>query len=185
MKSVKILVITFITILLINCSTPYQPKGALGGYSSIKIENDTYKVEFKGNQHTKADVVFDNLERRCAEIAIENGFDYFVIYEDSSYIDRAEFDNSATLDEQLDVFQDPRRNDNYLLDRKPELTRDPIEIILSDHHSRLGRTYGQYFIDNQMTDVTGVFKIMVVNDIVENFKDFYHPASEILIKYKD
>ena len=64
-----------ISILLIfNCSTPYQPYGALGGYKSNELDENTYRVLFKGNQHTKAETVYNYLERRCAEITIDEGY---------------------------------------------------------------------------------------------------------------
>jgi len=177
--------VLLLLIILISCSTPYQPQNALGGYSSYKIEENTFRVQFKGNQHTKAEKVFEYLERRCAEITIKNGYDYFMVVEDSSHINKAEFENKATLDEQLEEFQDPERNDNYLLDRKPVITRDKIKVILRDRHLKIPRTYSYYFIDNQATDVVGVFKIILADEIIENLKEYYHHAAKILEKYKN
>ena len=68
-------ILVLLVLLVISCSTPYQPKGALGGYSSEKIGANTYRVEFKGNQHTNTLKTFEYLERRCAEITNENGYE--------------------------------------------------------------------------------------------------------------
>jgi len=180
----KCITLIVISILICGCSTPYQPKGALGGYSSYQLSDNTYKVAFKGNQHTKAETVYSYLERRCAEITIDEGYKYFIIYEDSSYIDKTEFDNGASLDEQLDAFQNPMRVDNYLLDRKPEITRDPIEVILSDQHSKIVRTYSYNFIDSKATDVVGILKIQMFKEQKRGFEEHYLSAKQILEKYK-
>ncbi len=73
----KHILTAMVVILVYNCSTPYQPKGALGGYSSNQLKANNYKVSFKGNQHTSAEMVFDYLLRRCAEITIEEKGNYF------------------------------------------------------------------------------------------------------------
>ena len=178
----KYIYIILIAILVCNCSTPYQPKGALGGYSSSQLIENNYKVIFKGNQHTQAKTVFDYLLRRCAEITIEENGKYFIVYEDSSYIDKTTLETGPDLDQQLKEFQKSGRVDNYLLDRKPVLSRDPIEIILSDHHSRIGRTYSYMTIDSDATDVTGVYKIQIFNEQIEGYEDYFFSASEILEK---
>ena len=66
-------------IILSNCSTPYQPKGTLGGYSEEKILTNMYKVEFAGNQHSKPEVIQNYLMYRCAELTQEMGYEYFTI----------------------------------------------------------------------------------------------------------
>jgi len=161
----------------------------LGGYDSSKIEDNTYRVMFKGNQHTKAEAVFENLIRRCSEITIKGGYKYFVIYEDSSYMDKTVIVDEPDLIDQLAFIQN--RKDRYLLDRKPEIDPDPWQT-LEDQKSRIARTYtsdyGTYsnaFVDTKATDVVGVFKIMLVDEIFENFKNYYHPAREILEKYSN
>lgn len=170
-------------LFLISCSTPYQPIGALGGYSSSKIGANTFQVEFKGNQHTNTLKTFEYLERRCAEITIENGYEYFIVYEDNSYVKEDIYKLEADPDNQIDAFQSPIRIDNYLLDREPDINRERIEVMLMDKHSKIARTYGSGVGENRATDVTGVYKIMLVNDVIEEYSDYYHPAKEILEKY--
>ena len=78
----KYLFYCFISIaifLLINCSTPYQPKGILGGYTDKQLDENCYRVFFWGNQHTKPEDVDKYLMYRCAELSQEKGYDYFVI----------------------------------------------------------------------------------------------------------
>ncbi len=83
MNKLFLLIISF--ILIISCSTPYQPKGMLGGYSEEKILDDLYRVEFEGNQHSKPHKIQNYLLYRCAELTQEMGFDYFAIITDERH----------------------------------------------------------------------------------------------------
>jgi len=79
MKFVVQLTLATFLLLLINCSTPYQPKGSLGGYSEEKILTNMYRVEFEGNQHSKPEKIQNYLMYRCAALTQEKGFEYFTI----------------------------------------------------------------------------------------------------------
>lgn len=170
-----------ILILLIGgCSTPYQPYGLLGGYKSSQLSDNSYRVLFKGNQHTHAETVYNNLERRCAEITIGNGYSYFIIYEDSSFVEKTIFDNEPGLDEKIAA----HRQDNYLLDRQPEIDTNPRQT-LADQKTKIGRTYQDGTIDTESTDVVGILKIQLFKEVRKGFEEQYISAYEILEKYKD
>ena len=79
MKILFFCCISISSLLLINCSTPYQPKGMLGGYTDKQLDENCYKVSFWGNQHSKPEDVDKYLMYRCAELSLEKGYDYFVI----------------------------------------------------------------------------------------------------------
>ena len=74
-------------LLFISCSTPYQPKGSLGGYSEEKILTNMYKVAFQGNQHSKPEIIQKYLLYRCAELTKEMGYDYFAIISEERHFD--------------------------------------------------------------------------------------------------
>lgn len=177
-------------LLLISCSTPYQPKGALGGYSSEKIGANTYMVEFKGNQHTSTLKTFEYLERRCAEITIENGYDYFIVYEDSSYVIKTIIENKPGIDEMLAA---QRSNNNILIEEQVLgehpvhtyllLDENPVRTYIGDRNSKIARTFNKHLANNVASEVNGVFKILLTNDVIENYTEYYHPAKEILEKY--
>ncbi len=170
-------------VLVYNCSTPYQPQGALGGYSSFQLNENNYRVSFKGNQHTQAQTIFDYLLRRCAEITIKKGYKYFIVYEDSSYINKTTFETGPELDEQIGEFQlGGNRADAYLLDRKPEITTDPLQT-LKDQKTKIVRTYQYSFIDNKSTNVVGVYKIQIFEEQIEGFEDYFFSALDILEEY--
>ena len=87
MKFIKLISLITLLIFLTNCSTPYQPKGMLGGYSEEKILKDLYRVEFEGNQHSKPEKIQNYLMYRCAELTQEMGYDYFAIINDERHFD--------------------------------------------------------------------------------------------------
>ena len=192
MKTARFVMCIIFAIIAINCSTPYQRLGTLGGYTSNQLGDNTYKVLFKGNQHTKAETVFDNLLLRCAELTIKEGHNYFIIYEDSSYINKTVIRDEPDLVDQLAFVEN--REDRYLLNRKPEINPDPLQT-LEDQKTRIVRTYtsiindsgGGYsnaFVDTKATNVVGVFKIQIFNEQIEGFEDYIFSASEILEKYR-
>lgn len=68
-------------IFFCSCATQYKPVGFKGGYSDLKIDSDTYEVEFLGNGYTSQSLIERYFLFRCSEIAIENGKKYFVFYD--------------------------------------------------------------------------------------------------------
>ena len=62
-------------------ATPYQPLAAAnahaGGYSEIKLEDNRWRVSFKGNTLTSRATVETYLVRRAAELTVNQGFDWF------------------------------------------------------------------------------------------------------------
>lgn len=58
--------------------TSYVPADKQGyGYAATRIEGDRFRVSFAGDGATPASVVEDYALLRAAEIAVENGFDWF------------------------------------------------------------------------------------------------------------
>ncbi len=89
MKYLKLFTLFSIFIFLTNCSTPYQPKSMLGGYSEEKILANLYRVEFEGNQHSKSEKIQNYLLYRCAELTQEMGYTYFAIVSEERYFDES------------------------------------------------------------------------------------------------
>jgi len=75
--------ITFILIVLIvqGCATGYKKVGFKGGYSEIQLDENVFKVSFRGNAYTGREKASDFALLRCAELALEKGFEYFAIIE--------------------------------------------------------------------------------------------------------
>ena len=72
------------SLILAGCATPYQRKGLMGGYSDKKLKDDTFQVEFKGNNYTDAQMAKDFALLRAAEVTEDNDYRYFVIRDTES-----------------------------------------------------------------------------------------------------
>jgi len=60
--------------------TPYQPGGGgARGFSETRIENDRWRISFKGNSLTNKETVENYMLYRAAELTLQNGFDTFTI----------------------------------------------------------------------------------------------------------
>lgn len=67
------------TLLLLGCVTQYQKQGATGGYTETQLDENIWKVTFKGNGFTQPERASDFALLRSAELAKENGYSYFII----------------------------------------------------------------------------------------------------------
>jgi len=69
--------------LLAACATPTPYKAATSpyddGYTTQRIESNRFRISFKGNSLTSRQTVDTYMLYRASEVALENGFDYFVI----------------------------------------------------------------------------------------------------------
>ncbi len=66
-------------VAAIGCATPYQQSSFRGGYSDTRIDSNTVMVSFKGNGFTGRQKVESYLLYRCAEVTLNDGYDYFVL----------------------------------------------------------------------------------------------------------
>lgn len=87
----KALFLLFVAIILVGCfgATPYQPIRWNGGYMDSKVQQDTWNVGFNANGNTSITTANNYLLYRCAEITVQNGFDYFVVTAGQSDITHA------------------------------------------------------------------------------------------------
>jgi len=79
-KAILLLIVLFLS----GCATGYQKQGLTGGYTDMKIQDDIFKVGFKGNAKCSLERAEDFTLLRCAEVAIENGYAYFVVIDGKS-----------------------------------------------------------------------------------------------------
>jgi hypothetical protein len=69
--------------------TPYQPAGEEArGYSETRIENDRWRISFKGNSMTDRETVETYMLYRAAELTLQNGYDNFTIVNRDTERDR-------------------------------------------------------------------------------------------------
>ena len=81
----KLLVI-LLCLGLVGCATGYNKKGLAGGYKDVKIQDDVFKVSFNGNAYTSKTKAEDFTLLRCADLALENNYKYFIIIDEKSDI---------------------------------------------------------------------------------------------------
>jgi len=89
MNVIKYFTLFLFFAIITNCSTSYQPKGMMGGYSEEKILDNLYRVEYEGNQHSKPEKIQNYLLYRCAELTQEMGYEYFAIISDERHYDES------------------------------------------------------------------------------------------------
>jgi len=77
----KKLLVVLLCLGLVGCATGYQKQSgwfSKGGYKETKIQDDVYKVDFSGNAYTSKSRTQDLCLLRCAELALENDYKYFM-----------------------------------------------------------------------------------------------------------
>lgn len=74
-----ILPLAVLLLTLPACSTPYHPKGLMGGYVERFEKDDVVEVEFWGNKLTSSEKITDLAMYRCAERTLLEGKQYFLI----------------------------------------------------------------------------------------------------------
>jgi hypothetical protein len=79
MQTQRRLIALSVACLLAGCTTAYQPDGLSGGYSDRMLAANTAQVTFRGNRLTSPDAVHSYLLRRCAELTLQDGYNYFVV----------------------------------------------------------------------------------------------------------
>jgi len=81
----NIVVLTLLAVALAGCATAYQRQGFTGGFSETQLGENIFQVSFKGNGHTSRERASDFALLRSAELALENGFKYFIIVDSEKY----------------------------------------------------------------------------------------------------
>ena len=75
-------------LLLAACATatPYGPASEGGGYgfSEQRIEQNRFRITFRGNSLTARETVENSLLFRAAELTVQQGFDHFVVVENDT-----------------------------------------------------------------------------------------------------
>lgn len=72
-------------LILCACATGYGPRDpwwrnwGMGGWYETQLGEDRYRVSFFGNGATSDDRASDFALLRACDLAIENGYDYFII----------------------------------------------------------------------------------------------------------
>lgn len=94
MKFLPIILIS--SVLLSGCATTYQSNSFSGGYSETQLDENVFKVTFRGNGRTGRERVADFTLLRSAELTMNSGFKYFVIVDANSYTSNSTYTTPTT-----------------------------------------------------------------------------------------
>ena len=75
-------ILVVVVVVLSGCvtATPYQPAPPRGfGYSEERLDQNKFRVSFRGNAQTPRETVEDYLLYRAAELTLQNGFTHFIV----------------------------------------------------------------------------------------------------------
>ena len=91
------IIVICLSIFLFSCSTGYRPLNDSGGYWDERIESTSnkFKIGYDGNKwHSdpvnRKERVIDLALLRSAEVALENGFKYFIISDSTAYTEKTD-----------------------------------------------------------------------------------------------
>ena len=102
MKYLPILILS--SILLSGCATTYQSSGFSGGYSETQLDENVFKVVFRGNGYTGRERVADFTLLRSAELALQNGYKYFAVIDANSYTSNSTYTTPTTSNTTANVY---------------------------------------------------------------------------------
>ncbi len=84
-KTLLVLCLTVGAVYGSGCATPYARQSLIGGYSETQLSENIFTVTFWGNGYTTRERASDFTLLRCAEIAMNNGYNYFIIIDIEKY----------------------------------------------------------------------------------------------------
>ena len=75
----KAIPLVLLFLLLSACARPLQPDNYSERISSTQLDNNTFQVSYSGRASSADEKTTDLALLRSAEVALDNGFNYFVI----------------------------------------------------------------------------------------------------------
>jgi hypothetical protein len=81
----RVLLVAAVAVSLASCATPYAQQGFTGGFDVQELRPDVFRVSFQGNGYTTRETVQVYWLYRCAQLAIEKGFNGFEILSDMQF----------------------------------------------------------------------------------------------------
>lgn len=85
-----------LALALTGCATGYQSSGFGGGFSEMRMAQDTYAINYRGNAFTGMDQVQEMATLRAAELTLQSGYTHFAILGANESSDRAYYNQPGT-----------------------------------------------------------------------------------------
>ena len=79
----KVIPLILLLLLLGACAKPLQPDNYPEQISSTRLDNNTFQVSYSGSTSSADEKTIDLALLRSAEVALANGFNYFIIVNNS------------------------------------------------------------------------------------------------------
>lgn len=79
--------LSLFALLVVGCATSYTAKGMDTGYSSMQLNESSFRVNFDGGASTTEERARDFALLRSAELASKGNFRYFTILRDESHLE--------------------------------------------------------------------------------------------------
>lgn len=83
-------------IFLSGCATGYQKQGLTGGFTETQLSENVWRVAFVGNGYTSREKAQDLAMLRSADLALGNGFRFFTLEDENSYVSSEVVTNPTT-----------------------------------------------------------------------------------------
>lgn len=80
--------LSLFAFLVVGCAANYAAKGMDTGYSSMQLNESSFRVNFDGDALTSEERARDFALLRCAELASKANFRYFTILRDESHLEK-------------------------------------------------------------------------------------------------
>lgn len=74
-------------LVLTACATSYQSSSFTGGFTETQLDENVFRVSFRGNGYTSRERAADFVMLRSAELALNNGYKYFAIVDSANQTD--------------------------------------------------------------------------------------------------
>lgn len=89
-----IISVLIVALLLASCATGYGQKSFFsGGFEDTQLGPDIFRVSFSGNDSTSMARTKDFALLRSAELALGNGYPYFVVVDEKEWVEEAQLDD--------------------------------------------------------------------------------------------
>ena len=102
----KAFAIALALFTLQGCATSYQSSGFTGGYSETQLDENVFKVSFRGNGYTGMERATNFTLLRSAELTLEHGYNYFAIIGEHTYTTTTTHTAPVTVDTTVNTYGD-------------------------------------------------------------------------------
>ena len=181
------IVVMCLSVFLVSCSTSYRQLNDSGGYWDERIESTSnrFKIGYDGNKwHSdpinRKERVIDLALLRSAEVALENGFKYFIISDSSAYTEKTDL-LQGSIPSNTTASRLQRRNTSVTYQIKASFSTvnyaDIDKDSLTNNVMQTGEYKGYALYKADLVIYTVLKKYNMSNDVLSPMIERYGPVS--------